>query len=696
MYKGGVGISDLNRAYSKSNLLRAWRWINSNPSYQYKNYFRDSYSAYNISLDKNLTDLSKRLREGVYKPCKPTLLLLPKNGISTRPYTLLSVEDQIVYQSMVNIVAESFYSKLKKDYYTLTFGNLYAGKRSTFFYRKWENGFHTFNKAVKDTFKQGFMYIASFDLTACYDTIDHHVLGYVLENNGIEKEFVIFLNMLLKAWSSNVEIYKGHGIPQGPLSSGLLAEVLLSYFDEKYKRQKNKDNIKYLRYVDDIKLLSTNEKNLMRMLARLDYYSKQIGLFPQSAKIEIKKVTNIDDEILSLSNLGMEIKLKKILKNNSLLTDFKSTYNGARVINKTKFKMYLGAITPNASISNKLIEILSHNPQYFQNISNYFSRYPRRVSDKVLENIIYELERPEAFQVVTASMIDSIAYNTSDVAHNKLLALCLNRWKNKKQLNPQLRYTIAKFLLINQKFKFKEIKKYLEVEQDWWIKKSLLKYVDIDLYGESSYFEILKLYLESDSIELNIAGINAILENDLNINFDTSNINYRSQFMLKDAGYINRSAKRPSAIHDCLKNITNHNVKSFNWKKAFGKEHKAAENKMIRAKTYATTDMSAFVNIVDTFNDMLLQKVFLLDGTIGSYQLGNIGGVLYNSGTAFEQKYPCLFSYCKKIHELRLTCDLSHPIVKKTKKYTNPIPYKTIYSIRPLLKNALTEIENIL
>src|SRR5699024_3844027 len=151
---------------------------------------------------------------------------------------------------------------------------------------------------------------------------------------------------------------------------------------------------------------------------------------------------------------------------------------------KTKFKMYLGAITPNASISNKLIEILSQNPQYFQNISNYFSRYPRRVSDKVVETIINELERPEAFQVVTASLIDSIAYNTSDTAHNKLLALCLSRWKNRKQLNPQLRYTVAKFLLINQKFKFKEIKKYLEGEQDWWIKKSLLKYVDIDLYGE--------------------------------------------------------------------------------------------------------------------------------------------------------------------------------------------------------------------
>lgn len=631
----------------------------------------------------------------MYKPCKPTLLLLPKNGISTRPYTLLSVEDQIVYQAMVNIVAESFYSKLKKDYYYLTFGNLYAGKRSSFFYRKWENGFQTYNKAVKDTFNQGFKYIASFDLTACYDTIDHHVLGYVLENNGIDKEFVNFLNQLLKAWSSNVKMYKGHGIPQGPLTSGLLAEVVLSYFDDKYKKIKSRNDIKYLRYVDDIKLLSNNEKNLMRMLAKLDYYSKQIGLFPQSAKIEIKKISNIDDEILSLSDLGMEIKLKKNINKSSLLSDFKLTYSGVKVLNKTKFKMYIGAIQPNAITSNKLIEILSHNPQFFQNISSYFSRYSRQISDKVVENIIQELERPEAFQVVTASIIDSVAYNTTDVAYNKILLLCMNRWKNKMQLNPQLRYTIAKFLLINHKFKFKEIKKYLENEQNWWIKKSLLKYIDIDLYGVSSYSEILCHFLESDNIELNIAGTNAILENDLTINFDVTKLNYRSQLMLKETGYINRSARRPSAINDCLKNITLHNIKQLNWKKVFGKEHNAAENKILRAKTYATTDMSAFVNIVDTFNDMLLQKVFLVDGSIGVYQLGNIGGLLYNSGTACELKYPCLFKYCKEIHELRLTCDLSHPIVKKTKKYTNPIPYKTIYKIRPLLINAINEIENL-
>lgn len=687
-------MSDLNKAFSKSNLLRAWRWLNSNPEYKYKNYFRDSYSSYNISLEVNLDELSKRLKDGLYNPSKPTQLLLPKNGISTRLFTLLTVEDQIVYQAIINIIAEKFYKKLKKDYYKLTFGNLYAGKRSIFFYRKWENGFHAFNIGVKENFDNGYKYIATFDLTACYDTIDHHVLGFILESNGLDKEFVDFLSLLLKSWTSNIELYKGHGIPQGPLTSGLLSEILLCFFDDKYKNRKNNNNIKYFRYVDDIKLMSDNENDLKRMLVQLDYYSKQIGLFPQSAKIEIKKIDNIDDEILCLSNIDNEISHKK-LKTDDLLNGFKLTYSGTQVINKTKFMMYLRYIQPNAVISNKLIDILSQNPQYFINISNYFGRYSREISNKVIENIITELERPEAFEIVTASLIDSIAYNVSALSNAKILKFCIKRWKKYKELTPQLRYTIAKFLIINQKFKFKEIINYLKSEKNWWIKKSLLKYIDIEMYGKPSYLELLRHYLESDNIELIVAGMNAILVNDVNIDFDISKMNYKAQLMLKDTGYIKRSARRPSAINDCLKSITNRKIKKLNWKNIFGSDHKAAENKLQRAKTYSTTDMSAFVNIVDTFNDMLLQKVFDKDGSIGVYQLGKIGCHLYNRGTAFEQKYPLLFEYCSYIHELRLSCDLSHPIVKKTKKNTNPIKYREIYKIRQLLADAMIELEHI-
>ena len=43
----------------------------------------------------------------------------------------------------------------------------------------------------------------------------------------------------------------------------------------------------YLRYVDDIKILARTELELRRKLIKLDIASREIGLFPQTSKINM-------------------------------------------------------------------------------------------------------------------------------------------------------------------------------------------------------------------------------------------------------------------------------------------------------------------------------------------------------------------------------------------------------------------------
>jgi hypothetical protein len=100
------------------------------------------------------------------------VLLLKKSGI-LRPYTLLTVEDQIVYQAMVNIIAERLAPKIRGQYLRVSFGHMYAGKFSTWFYKPWKQGYSAFNKASRNAFKRGLKFTASFDLTACYDSLDY-------------------------------------------------------------------------------------------------------------------------------------------------------------------------------------------------------------------------------------------------------------------------------------------------------------------------------------------------------------------------------------------------------------------------------------------------------------------------------------------------------------------------------------------
>ena len=168
-----VGI---NAVYKIDNLARAWRWIRSNADASYKSYYRNLYSNYAIADSALLADLRDRLRRDIYHPEHSCKIYFPKPSGILRPYSLLNVQDQIVYQAIVNVIAERLFAKVRRRYNNEVFGHLYAGKSSTWFYRKWSDGYAKFNAAARAAHKDGFEYTASFDLTACYDSLDHGVL----------------------------------------------------------------------------------------------------------------------------------------------------------------------------------------------------------------------------------------------------------------------------------------------------------------------------------------------------------------------------------------------------------------------------------------------------------------------------------------------------------------------------------------
>jgi len=130
----------LTDAFDTTNLDRAWRWIRSNPDSEFKSYFRSAYEQFALADTALLADLKKRLKRGTYQPSHACKIYYPKRSGILRPYTLLTVEDQIVYQALVNIVAEKLFPHVRARYLKEAFGHLYAGKSSIWFYRKWSDG----------------------------------------------------------------------------------------------------------------------------------------------------------------------------------------------------------------------------------------------------------------------------------------------------------------------------------------------------------------------------------------------------------------------------------------------------------------------------------------------------------------------------------------------------------------------------
>ena len=263
---------------------------------------------------------------------------------------------------------------------------MYAGKRSKFFYRKWQTGYRKFGDSIRDAFSKGFVHRAFFDLTACYDSIDHHVLRHFLEEVGLDDNFISFLLKCLRHWTkadSGKPIYVGHGIPQGPLPSGLLAEVVLSHFD---RQRGSERKIKYFRYVDDIRLYAKDEYRLRQMIVELDLLSKSIGLFPQSSKIDIREITDVDGEIKSISN-PPEPSYRKYGFQKVVHKRLKSLTHHYKIADETRFKYVLALASPSAETSLRMMRLIRSYPHLYVAIFRYFSRlklFPRKLPDSYI------------------------------------------------------------------------------------------------------------------------------------------------------------------------------------------------------------------------------------------------------------------------------------------------------------------------
>jgi len=74
----------------------------SNPDARYKSYFRDSYDAFAIASDTHLKWIRQEGLKERYQVSHASKIMTPKASGTLRPITLLTVEDQVVYQACVN------------------------------------------------------------------------------------------------------------------------------------------------------------------------------------------------------------------------------------------------------------------------------------------------------------------------------------------------------------------------------------------------------------------------------------------------------------------------------------------------------------------------------------------------------------------------------------------------------------------
>lgn len=681
-------MADLDQLRHPDNLRRAWRWLRSNPDAAYKSYFRSLYQRFAIAEEALIDDLADRLRRGIYAPEPSTKLFHPKASGILRPYSLISVEDQIVYQAALNLVAEKLQPRVVHRYNKTVFGHLYAGKTSTWFYRKWTDGYKAFNLATKQAFADGYVYTASFDLTACYDSLDHRVLKHFLGKLGFDPDFCTKLTEWLEKWTATGRgIFHNHGIPQGPLSSGLLSEVVLSYFDD--LKLKHTD-FRYLRYVDDIRLFAKDEHTLRRLLVRLDEMSKDIGLFPQSGKIGIHRITDIDKELKSISNPPEAAITRHFTDQKKLLARIKDLTPRYRISDATRFKYLLAHATPSAPLTARLWRILEHHPEIYRSVCSYLKRYSQlpRIAGEKLDEVI---KASTLYASVRAEFI-SAADGRLDTAQDRKLAKILKKLWTPRAMSPDLQVAVGRFLMRTGDLSATQVAYACRTAPSWWTRAALIESAVPSSLGATTIRQIIDDGVKDERGDPALAaGWKG---------FEATHIppgqrkawKKSAELLLKELGMIQRSTATHCGISNAFAKL-DAKIPASNWRKLFGARYSQAEMQAIETVAASGVNITGFVNFLDVFDDLLIDAVYQADASIGNYALGGIGSVLHAPNGRFAVKYPKTYELAKEVHDRRYESMASHPLIKRTGKPTKRISYKFLATAKRLLRECIAELK---
>jgi hypothetical protein len=679
-------MSDLNELRSMENLQRAWRWVQSNADANFKSYFRELYRNYAVAEDALLANLSDQLRRGIYQPKSSCKLFHPKASGILRPYSLLTVDDQIVYQAAVNLIAERLFPRVNHRCYKQVFGHLYAGRTSIWFYRKWSDGYRAFNDAARKAFGDGFIFTASFDLTACYDSLDHNVLRYFLKKLGFDLEFQQKFTEWLGKWTATHRgIYHNHGIPQGPVSSGLVSEVALFHFDELRVRGVN---FRYFRYVDDIRLFAKNEADLRRLLVELDLLSKDIGLFPQSSKIKIRQIRDIEDELKSVSNPPEAAIKRPFVDQKRLLSRIVELTPRYRISNDTRFKYLLAHAIPSAPLTARLWRILEKHPEIYRNACNYLRRYiklPRVTASKVVEwiktNTLYQSVRGEFISVA-----DGRLSKIEDAALGKFL----RRGWTPRSLQPDLLARMGHFLIRTGHLNPRQVLYACAHARSWWTRAILIEQLDMSSVSSTTLQNVVDVVIRDQGEDAaRAAAWKAFLIG--HVPFGQRNQwNPSGEILLREVGMVQRALAGCCGITSSFTKL-DAKIPILNWRRLFGNRYAQAERQAVETVAATGVNITGFVNLLDVFNDLLLAAVFNADGTIGGYNLGSIGSAL-SPTSRFAKKFPATFTLASVVHDIRYGSMYSHPLVRNTGKPTGKISYKFLPKAKRLMRSSFAEL----
>ena len=436
---------------SKENFILAYQRLKTVKRNEYKEFFYRDFEAFELFFEQNIEQLIHYIKEGIYKPQNCEKYYMPKKRNLARPISMLSIIDQIVYQALANVIADKFIPAMSRYFNINTFGNIFktsTNEKAIFFYERWKTQWKKFNDKKVDYYNKKYRYLVEFDIASFYDTIDHNILCKILEKFGVELELINILFSCLTEWTvsstTKINYKKSIGIPQGPVSSAFFAEVYLFELDEAIREYR----MKYFRYADDISIMAKTHQDCQKAVVYLDLLARDLSLIPQSEKIGISHIEDINKHInnatAKFSKIAHEYSKKNYSLRSKTHTKLKKQLLDCFVtkeLNKTIISFSLFKLNKDDEVKDALLLNIKDLELFYKGVIYYFNKYYAEDNEVInyISSFVRRIVNGEERDYIKHILASEFGANMPD----NFLTLCKISEKLYKEIKDDIRMFIS-------------------------------------------------------------------------------------------------------------------------------------------------------------------------------------------------------------------------------------------------------------
>ena len=230
-----------------------------------------TWGHYGEELERNLLDLSERLRRGAYRAQPVRRAYIGKVGEpqKLRPLGVLVLEDKIAQRAVAEVLSAVY----EQDFVGFSYG-----------FRPGRSAHQALDALVMATLRRKVNWVLDADIRGFFDTLDHGWLVKFIEHRVADRRVVRLIQKWLKAGvvEDGKRIESEVGTVQGGSISPLLANIYLHYvFDlwvHQWRCRKAQGDVVVVRFADDFVVGFEHREDGERFLSELRERLVRFGL----------------------------------------------------------------------------------------------------------------------------------------------------------------------------------------------------------------------------------------------------------------------------------------------------------------------------------------------------------------------------------------------------------------------------------